>query len=231
MNIRTLITLSCTVFLSFSVAPVHGDVICISAKNALVIRAKKCKGGETSATLDRLTKNVVTTANVIGPVGPQGPAGIQGLKGEQGIQGQQGVAGVQGPVGPTGPQGPTGIQGLKGDQGIKGQQGVAGAQGPVGPQGPQGPAGASGISGRELVQASTTVTIQSGGTSGNFVTCPSIKKPLGGGCESSNSNVVSYYGYPADTQSFFSYFCGFKNITAGPITVTITAHAICGFAS
>jgi hypothetical protein len=108
-----------------------------------------------------------------------------------------------------------------------------GPAGPAGPQGPQGirgftgATGSPGVSSRTLEKSSNTVTIVAGGTYGSFVTCSGSKKPLGGGCQSSNSKVVTYYGFPDETQSFYSFFCGFRNITNSPVSVTVTAHAVC----
>ena len=117
---------------------------------------------------------------------------------------------VQGPKGETGPQGP------KGETGETGSQGVSGT---------------NGVSSRTLEETSTSVSVAANSSSANFVTCSGVKKPLGGGCESSNSNLVVYYSQPGDTQSFFSWFCGFKNITGSTVNATITAHAVCGIAN
>lgn len=148
------------------------------------------------------------------------PATISNLSitGTQGNQGPQGIQGIQGPKGEKGAQGPQGAQGNQGPQGPQGAQGI------------QGPKGINGISGRQLVfQTDKNVVIAPGATYGNFATCSSTKKTFGGGCQSDNSNIVIYNNQPGDTQSFSSWFCGYKNITSANRTVTVTAHAICGF--
>lgn len=70
----------------------------------------------------------------------------------------------QGPAGPPGPAGPSGP---KGDTG------------PAGTTGPAGPAGADGVGGYQVV-AQTTAT-NSNSTKFINVSCPSGKKPVGGG--------------------------------------------------
>lgn len=115
--------------------------------------------------------------------------------------------------------------------GLKGETGPSSATGPKGDTGAQGQAGSNGISGRVLEESSDTVTVASGATTGVFVTCSGIKKPTGGGCESSDSRLVVYYGYPDETASFYSYFCGFRNISGTSVNATITAHAVCALNS
>jgi hypothetical protein len=116
--------------------------------------------------------------------------------------------------------------------GTAGAQGIQGPQGPQGPKGNTGANGTNGISGRELQEdTDNNIVIAAGATYGNFVTCTGVKKPLGGGCESSNSDVVVYYSQPGETQSFYSWFCGYKNTASSSRTVTVTAHAVCAFAS
>jgi hypothetical protein len=117
-------------------------------------------------------------------------------------------------VGPTGPQGATGPTGPQGATGLPGAD------------------GANGISGRSLQESSNSVTnIAAVGSAFVNVTCSSILKPVGGGCQSSNSGLVPYYSYADETASFFSWFCGFRNVSGATISsATITAHAVCALA-
>jgi hypothetical protein len=109
-----------------------------------------------------------------------------------------------------------------------GPQGPVGAQGPTGSTGPTGATGSPGVSGRALEESSSSVTVASGQTTGTFVTCSGVKKPLGGGCETDDSRLVVYRSIPRETQSFFSWFCSFRNISGSSVTANITAHAVCG---
>lgn len=127
-----------------------------------------------------------------------------------------------------GSTGPQGAQGVAGETGVTGAKGATGATGSMGPAGEDG---INGISGRALETRSSDTTVTANSTVFQFHTCSGIKKPIGGGCESSNSNVVVYYSQPGDTDSFFSWFCGFKNITGVSQNVTVTAHAVCALAN
>lgn len=112
-------------------------------------------------------------------------------------------------------------------------EGPTGPQGEVGPIGPSGAAGSNGVSGRSLQESSTVASnVAAGGTAFVNVTCSGVLKPIGGGCQSSNSGLVPYYSYADETQSFFTWFCGFRNVSGATITsATITAHAICAIAN
>ena len=76
----------------------------------------------------------------------------------------------------AGPRGPAGSPGERGPAGPKGDDGPAGARGPQGSTGPQGPSGISGLEyrtdGRDIKPDHYAAW---------QVTCPSGKKPLGGG--------------------------------------------------
>jgi len=152
-----------------------------------------------------------------GPMGPQGPKGLQGAKGDPGAQGptgQQGPKGDTGTAGPSGEQGPQGPQGAKGDQGAPGPvgqqgpkgdsgaagpagpQGAKGDQGPAGPQGapgPQGPAG--GLAGYQVVRFDFDVPNL--GEANGKATCPSGKRPVGGGYFTDSANLHVLHNYPS----------------------------------
>src|SRR5438105_2544903 len=91
-------------------------------------------------------------------------------------------ADTPGPQGPAGPQGATG------------PTGPAGAVGPTGAQGPAGPAG---VSGYEIVTKSVTIDAGPNLTSTVFVSCPTGKKPIGGGVSQTTSPGMTMVGsYP-----------------------------------
>jgi collagen triple helix repeat protein len=103
-----------------------------------------------------------------------------GQQGLQGPQGPQGARGDQGAKGDTGSQGPTGQQGPKGD---------TGSAGPAGPQGPQGPAG------YQVVRFDFDVPNL--GEEGGKATCPTGKRPVGGGYFTDSDNLHVLHNYPS----------------------------------
>lgn len=153
---------------------------CAQAKTGLMrlVSSTRCRAGEK-----------LVTWNVAGAAGARGPAGTPGSVGPAGPTGPQGAQGAAGPQGATGPAGPAG--GPQGPQGPAGPEGPGGAQGPVGPAGPAGPAGpsGSGISGYEQV-IGNVVNVAAGAFSVSTLDCPGNKVVLGGGMQSSNSDLM-----------------------------------------
>lgn len=122
--------------------------------------------------------------------------------------------GATGPVGPPGPQGPSG------------PQGPAGLQGPQGVPGLQGPQGTPGISGYEIVNTTYAATFAPNMVLGLAATCPSSKKLLSGGCHGlslgGRAHLVS--SGPSDS---INWNCQWINPLETPVTVTVSARAIC----
>src|SRR5262249_57689830 len=113
-----------------------------------------------------------------------------------------------------------------GGWGVGGGGGGGGGIGPSGPQGSQGPPGAGGVSGYEVVQASTTFTPPATGVYGKGVTCPSGKRPLGGGYFLTGDALVERI------ENDYPTFSGWLvNITvaweSSPTNATLTVYAIC----
>jgi len=128
--------------------------------------------------------------NQAGQPGPQGPQGLQGAPGPAGAAGAKGGQGAEG--GP-GNQGPAGQQGPKGDTGAAGAAGPQGPAGPQGAPGPQGPAG--GVAGYQVVRFDFDVPNL--GQADGKATCPTGKRPLGGGFFTDSQNLHVLHNYPS----------------------------------
>jgi hypothetical protein len=122
--------------------------------------------------------------------GPQGPQGLQGPQGPAGSKGDQGA---QGPAGQRGPQGDAGDPGAPGQQGPQGAQGPQGPAGPQGAPGPQGPAGT--LSGYQVVRFDFDVPNL--GWADGKATCPTGKRPVGGGFFTDSENLHVVHNYPS----------------------------------
>src|SRR4030095_13962507 len=124
--------------------------------------------------------------------------------------GDTGAAGPAGPEGPTGPTGPTG------------------ATGPTGPTGPQGPKGDKGDPGTSVYQIVSTglvpVPVVANGTATMSVTCPSGKRVLGGGYESSTVFVLHpVASYPATVDSWKVTL----RLSQDAATIQFRVYAVC----
>ena len=114
--------------------------------------------------------NLDTFVNTLDCAGPQGAAGADGADGATGATGPAGANGATGATGNVGPAGPIGPAGATG---------ANGATGAAGPAGPTGPAGPPGVSALELVTATSASDSNTSKT--QTVSCPGVKKALGGG--------------------------------------------------
>ena len=161
-----------------------------------VIRGCYAKFGGTLRVIDqgscRATESPLSW-NQAGQQGLQGPQGPQGPQGAKGDQGSQGPAGQQGPKGDTGSTGPAGPQGQQGPAGQQGSVGPQGSTGPQGATGPQGPAGT--VSGYQVVRFDFDVPNL--GTADGKATCPSGKRPIGGGYFTDSENLRVLHDYPS----------------------------------
>ena len=117
------------------------------------------------------------------------------------------------PAGPQGPKGDTGPAGAKGAQGPQGPQGAQGAQGLAGPQGPPG------ISGYQ--QLSSVGTVSAGETAEKTVSCPTGKKPLGGGVWTDEPYVRTIFAFPTLT----GWSAQVQN--SGQVAKQFSVHVVC----
>ena len=90
-----------------------------------------------------------------------------------------------------GDRGPRGPRGSMGPMGPTGPDGQPGGTGPAGPPGGTGPAGPPGMSGYQVVRSELRPGSGSGANLAYAVaTCPSGKKPVGGGFKAYGSDTV-----------------------------------------
>ena len=123
---------------------------------------------------------------------------------------------------PAGPQGPKGDTGPSGPKGAQGPQGLQGAQGPAGPAGPQGPVGISGYQ-----QVFSVGTVYAGETAEKTVTCPTGKKPLGGGVWTDEPYVRTIYAFPNTALTGWSA----QVQNSGQVAKQFSVHVICASVS
>lgn len=104
----------------------------------------------------------------------------------------------------------------------------AGDSGQTGLQGPSGVAGNSISLGRVTQFSSQFLLINSGNSYVKEELCPLGKVSLGGGCISSEAGISVSDNYPFDSTPQQAWRCRFNNITAGPVSSTLTTLVICG---
>lgn len=130
----------------------------------------------------------------------------------------QGPAGLDGAPGPQGPAGPAGAAGADGRPGPMGPIGPAGPQGPQGMTGSPGPAGAPGISDYQ------TVMLNASNPSGAHASCPSGKRPIGGGVtQTSGFDPAAYVTVSVPTGS--GWLGGMSRPGGAPVPYAV--FAIC----
>lgn len=114
-----------------------------------------------------------------------------------------------------------------GEPGPQGPPGPPGPAGPQGPIGPQGPAGAAGVSGYEVVTKSVTVDAGPGFNTELTVSCPTGKKPIGGGVSQSTVPPLVVYGSYPETNPVVGplWHIALRNETSSSRTVTL--YAVC----
>ena len=172
-----------------------------------------------------------------GAAGPQGDAGAAGPKGDTGATGPAGPAGQVGAPGAKGDtgaaglqgvQGPTGLQGVQGPTGPQGVPGPAGLPGPQGPVGPQGPAGI--ITGHQIVSTGMmTTTVAGNGTATLSATCPTGKRVLGGGYDTTLGTWVVHPVSMIPTVTVWSVTLRLAQDTGA--TFGFRVYAVCGSAT
>ena len=166
-----------------------------------------------------------------GADGFNGAAGADGLDGAAGLEGAAGAAGLEGAAGADGLEGAAGADGLNGLDGADGADGPAGPQGAIGPAGvagpvgPTGPVGPAAVSGYEVVSA---VATNNGSTMTQTATCPTGKKVLGGGANTTNNNLHIVGSAPSGTLNQTAWTATADRIAqVGGSQYTLTVYAIC----
>jgi hypothetical protein len=123
------------------------------------------------------------------------------------------------------PSGPPGPKGDAGPSGAKGDQGDPGAGGPKGDKGDPGDPGTPGVSGYSSVVGAGT-NLGAGAFGGAVASCPTGKKALGGGFNTSKGVFVSYNGLDS---SHTAWIAQGQNSIA--VAGWIQAFVICGTVS
>ena len=160
-----------------------------------------------------------------GADGFNGAAGADGLDGAAGLEGAAGADGVEGAAGADGLNGLDGADGADGADGPAGPQGAIGPAGVAGPVGPTGPVGPAAVSGYEVVSA---VSTNNGSTMTQTATCPTGKKVLGGGANTTNSNLHIVGSAPSGTLNQTAWTATADRIAqVGGSQYTLTVYAIC----
>jgi hypothetical protein len=163
----------------------------------------------------------------------KGSPGAQGPKGDTGAPGPAGPQGATGDAGPVGPQGPKGDTGDTGPQGLKGSTGSQGPKGDKGDTGPQGIQGPAGLSGVQVITATTTANMSSGGTqyTSARATCPSGKKVIGGGAETDHFGAIEYRSRPVpgtiNGDQWWADWMTPSTFNYNQAGASFTAYAIC----
>ena len=166
-----------------------------------------------------------------GLIGADGANGADGFNGAAGADGLDGAAGLEGAAGADGLEGAAGADGLNGLDGADGADGPAGPQGAIGPAGvagpvgPTGPVGPAAVSGYEVVSA---VATNNGSTMTQTATCPTGKKVLGGGANTTNNNLHIVGSAPSGTLNQTAWTATADRIAqVGGSQYTLTVYAIC----
>ena len=116
-----------------------------------------------------------------------------------------------------------------GTQGVQGPAGPKGDKGDAGSQGPQGEAG-QGFEGLEIVMDSNSnAAIPNNGWLAAVAVCPAGKQVVMGGCDDSSGQLTAYgIGASAGLTFRGNHFrCNERNETAGNVSATLTATALC----
>ena len=129
------------------------------------------------------------------------------------------------PAGPAGPKGDAGPEGAKGDAGPAGAKGDPGDPGAQGLKGEKGDSGTPGVSGYSTVLGPGT-NLAAGAFGGAGASCPTGKKALGGGFNTSKGVFVSYNGID---NSHAAWIAQGQNSIA--VAGWIQAYVICGTVS
>ena len=160
-----------------------------------------------------------------GLIGADGANGADGFNGAAGADGLDGAAGLEGAAGADGLNGLDGADGADGADGPAGPQGAIGPAGVAGPVGPTGPVGPAAVSGYEVVSA---VATNNGSTMTQTATCPTGKKVLGGGANTTNNNLHIVGSAPSGTLNQTAWTATADRIAqVGGSQYTLTVYAIC----